>query len=62
MSTERILKGVSIDNGVDVRDASYTLDFSRFDKVESFDSLHYGTEEQHLASTQWRRAPFFYLR
>jgi hypothetical protein len=42
------------EDGNGIRDASYTLDFSRFNKIESFDLLHYRTKEENLAASKRR--------
>jgi hypothetical protein len=39
-------------DGVNVRDASYALNFSRFDKIKGFDLLYYRTKEENLASSK----------
>ena len=37
-------------DGVIIRDASYALNFSRFDKIKGFDLLYNRTKEENLAS------------
>jgi hypothetical protein len=42
------------EDGNGIRDASYTLDFSGFNKIEGFDLLHYRTKEENFASSERR--------